>query len=49
MKELIQAHHGTVDVASTPGSGSTFTIRLPLDVGDRPAKAAATAPSEVAS
>jgi signal transduction histidine kinase len=50
VKELIQAHRGTVDVTSTPGHGSTFTIRLPLDVADRAADAALPAePSKAAS
>lgn len=30
VKELIHAHHGSVDVASAPGEGSTFRIALPL-------------------
>ncbi|KAB1128330.1 HAMP domain-containing histidine kinase [Micromonospora sp. AMSO12t] len=34
---LVRAHHGTVEVAETPGGGATFRVRLPLvpdDEGD---------------
>lgn len=27
---LVTAHHGTVQVAETPGGGATFRVRLPL-------------------
>ncbi len=31
VRRIARAHGGRVDVSSTPGSGSTFTIRLPLN------------------
>jgi two-component system, OmpR family, phosphate regulon sensor histidine kinase PhoR len=29
VRHVAESHHGTVEVASTPGSGSTFSIALP--------------------
>ena len=31
VKQIIQAHNGTVSVNSKKGQGSTFTIKLPID------------------
>ena len=30
VKAIVDAHHGKIDVTSTPGSGATFTVSLPL-------------------
>lgn len=30
-KELVTLHHGSIEVSSTPGLGSTFTVELPID------------------
>jgi signal transduction histidine kinase len=30
VKAIVDAHEGTVTVASTPGAGTTFEVRLPL-------------------
>jgi signal transduction histidine kinase len=29
VKQVIEQHNGTVDIASTPGKGTKITIRLP--------------------
>jgi signal transduction histidine kinase len=30
VKEIVEAHHGSVAVDSTLGSGTTFTVRIPM-------------------
>ena len=36
VREILKAHGGTVEATSTPGRGTSFTIRLPLVVaGER--------------
>jgi len=33
VKQIVEAHHGTVSVSSTPGKGSTFIIKIPVKNG----------------
>ena len=37
VRSVVEAHGGTVEVASTLGAGATFTIRLPLEAAAEPA------------
>ena len=32
VKELVEHLHGTINVASSPGAGATFIVRLPIDM-----------------
>ena len=33
-RNFVELHHGRIDVQSTPGSGSTFTLVLPVDYNE---------------
>jgi PAS domain S-box-containing protein len=35
-KQIVDAHAGTISVASVPGAGATFTVALPLEQEERP-------------
>jgi signal transduction histidine kinase len=34
VREIVQAHHGTISAQSSPGRGSTFVVRLPFALPD---------------
>lgn len=44
VREIVEAHGGSVSVDSTPGSGSCFSLRLPSVETTRPAAAVISAP-----
>ena len=33
VKQIVEAHHGTISVRSTPGKGTTFNIKIPIENG----------------
>ncbi len=36
VRSLTELHHGTMEIASQPGRGTTVTVRIPLDCAERP-------------
>ena len=34
-RQLVEQHGGTIELASTPGAGTTVTVRLPLSAGEK--------------
>jgi nitrogen-specific signal transduction histidine kinase/CheY-like chemotaxis protein len=46
MLGIIRAHHGALEVRSTPGAGSAFVLLLPVAAPSAPALALAEAPAE---
>jgi signal transduction histidine kinase len=36
VKRIVETYHGQIDLQSTVGQGSTFTVTLPMDTGELP-------------
>jgi signal transduction histidine kinase/CheY-like chemotaxis protein len=49
VRELAELHGGTVAVASRPGAGSEFTVRIPFGAGHLPAERITAAPGAATS
>ena len=43
VKEFVELHGGEISVASTPGEGTTFTVRIPLNIASTDATVAPSA------
>ncbi|MES1210102.1 MAG: HAMP domain-containing sensor histidine kinase, partial [Pseudomonadota bacterium] len=46
VKDLVELHGGAVDVSSTHGEGTTFTVRIPLGAAHLPAERVLAQPTE---
>jgi signal transduction histidine kinase/DNA-binding response OmpR family regulator len=49
VRDLVRAHDGEIEVASTPGEGSAFTVTIPLRTGATEARPLVAQPTVVAA